>query len=79
MANLSHTNQKSRWTLPEDEGDHIVISGVAGRFPDSDNMDIFREKLKNKVDLISDDDRRWKLGRLHFESNIFRVQDCEIF
>lgn len=43
-------------------GDEIVISGIAGFFPDCDNVADLAEKLFNKVDLISDDDRRWKLG-----------------
>ena len=47
----------------QDPGEEIVISGIAGRFPDSDNMKHFQENLFNKVDLISDDDRRWKLGK----------------
>lgn len=47
---------------PMDPGEEIVISGIAGRFPDSDNMKIFQENLMNKVDLVSNDDRRWKLG-----------------
>ena len=46
---------------PEEE---IVISGIAGRFPDSNNMKHFQENLMNKIDLVTDDDRRWKLGRL---------------
>ncbi|XP_044017899.1 fatty acid synthase-like [Aphidius gifuensis] len=46
---------------PMDPGEEIVISGIAGRFPDSDNMKIFQENLMNKVDLVSNDDRRWKL------------------
>lgn len=44
-------------------GDEVVISGVAGRFPDSDNVDHLYENLMNKVDLVTDDDRRWKLGK----------------
>lgn len=44
-------------------GEEIVISGIAGFYPDSDNVADFGEKLFNKVDLISDDDRRWKLGK----------------
>ncbi|CAH0385876.1 unnamed protein product [Bemisia tabaci] len=42
-------------------GEEVCISGIAGFFPDSDNVRDFGEKLFNKVDLISDDDRRWKL------------------
>lgn len=45
-----------------DEGDEVVISGISGFYPDSENVADFGEKLFNKVDLISDDDRRWKLG-----------------
>lgn len=43
--------------------DEVVISGLAGVYPDSDNVTDFANKLFNKVDLISDDDRRWKLGK----------------
>ncbi|XP_014482327.1 PREDICTED: fatty acid synthase-like [Dinoponera quadriceps] len=41
---------------PEEE---IVISGIAGRFPGSDNIKELQENLLHKVDLGSDDDRRW--------------------
>ncbi|XP_018336345.1 fatty acid synthase-like [Agrilus planipennis] len=41
-------------------GDEVVISGVAGRFPDSDDIYHFRDNLYNKVDLISFDNRRWE-------------------
>lgn len=43
-------------------GEEVVISGIAGAFPDSDNVQHFGENLLSKKDLISDDDRRWKLG-----------------
>lgn len=43
-------------------GDEVVISGISGVFPDSDNVKHFGENLLAKKDLISDDDRRWKLG-----------------
>lgn len=43
-------------------GEEVVISGLAGMLPDSDNVYEFRDKLYDKVDLVSDDDRRWKLG-----------------
>lgn len=49
--------------VPVDPGDEIVISGMSGRFPESDNMKLFTENLMNKVDLVTDDGRRWKLGR----------------
>lgn len=40
---------------PED----IVISGIAGKFPESDNMKILQENIFNKADLGTDDNRRW--------------------
>jgi len=44
-------------------GEEIVISGIAGRFPNSDNMNQLRENLFNKTDLIRADHDRWKIGK----------------
>jgi hypothetical protein len=43
-------------------GEEVVISGVAGCFPDSGDIYHLRDNLMNKVDMVTDDDRRWKLG-----------------
>ncbi|XP_012543114.2 fatty acid synthase isoform X2 [Monomorium pharaonis] len=45
---------------PED----IVISGISGRFPDSDNMNQLRENLFNKVDLVRANHDRWEIDCL---------------
>jgi len=45
-----------------DSGEEIVISGIAGRFPRSDNMNQLRENLFNKVDLVSANHGRWTIG-----------------
>ncbi len=45
------------------EGEQIVISGIGGRFPESDTVDEFANNLYNKVDMIVDDDRRWPTGQ----------------
>jgi len=45
-----------------EEGEEIVISGMSGRFPESDSTDEFAENLYNKVDMITEDDRRWPTG-----------------
>jgi len=45
-----------------DSGEEIVISGIAGRFPNSDNMNQLRENLFNKVDLVRADHGRWNIG-----------------
>lgn len=43
-----------------DDENEIVISGVAGKFPNSDNMEEFKNNLYNKVDMVDDDERRWR-------------------
>jgi len=42
-----------------DAEEEIVISGIAGRFPNSDNMKEFQDNLFNKMDLGSEDHQRW--------------------
>jgi hypothetical protein len=41
----------------------IVISGIAGRFPECDNMDEFAYNLFKNVDMVTEDDRRWPTGQ----------------
>jgi fatty acid synthase len=43
-------------------GDDIVITGIAGCFPESENVYQFRDNLFNKVYMVTEDDRRWNLG-----------------
>jgi len=40
----------------------VVVSGLSGRLPESDNIAEFREHLINGDDMITDDDRRWEPG-----------------
>ena len=42
----------------------IVISGVGGRFPVSNNIDEFANNLFNKIDMITEDvnEERWPKG-----------------
>lgn len=54
---------RNRRIAIEDPGEEIVISGIAGRYPDSHNVKELQDNLLNKVDLISRDYRRWKLGK----------------
>ena len=42
--------------------DEIVISGVSGRYPESDNIDEFATNLFNGVDMVTETDRRWPTG-----------------
>jgi fatty acid synthase len=44
------------------DGEEIVISGIGGRFPESDTVDEFAQNLYNKVNMVTVDDRRWPTG-----------------
>ena len=44
----------------------VVISGISCKFPESDNMQEFRDNLMNGVDMVTEDDRRWRPGRRLF-------------
>ena len=56
-------NKKNIATLLK-EGEEIVISGMSGRFPESDSIDEFADNLYKNVDMISGDGRRWPIGKL---------------
>jgi len=43
--------------------DEIVISGISGRFPESNSIAEFGENLYAGIDLVTDDDRRWPAGK----------------
>lgn len=42
----------------------VVIAGIAGKLPESENLQEFWENLVNGVDMVTEDDRRWKPGKL---------------
>lgn len=46
--------------MPEEM--EIVISGIAGRFPECDSTEEFKQKLYNNADLLTLDNRRWSPG-----------------
>ena len=53
----------SRYTCPSKLiTEPMVISGMSGRFPESDSTEEFADNLYNNVDLITEDDRRWPKG-----------------
>lgn len=59
--------------------DEIVIAGVAGRFPESDNIDELRDNLLNNVDMITEDDRRWPLGLYGLPTRSGKIKDLSKF
>lgn len=50
---------KNSRAIFDDPQDEIVISGMSGRFPNSNNVKEFEHKLYNKIDCVDDDDSRW--------------------
>jgi len=47
-------------TEPKSEEDPIVITGISGRFPESDNLEELKENLFAGIDMVTSDDRRFK-------------------
>ena len=41
----------------------LVISGVSGRLPESENVGEFEQHLMNGEDMVTEDDRRWQPGK----------------
>ncbi|XP_060533831.1 fatty acid synthase-like [Cylas formicarius] len=41
-------------------GEEVVIAGLSGIYPDSNDVHHFRDNLFNKIDMISGDCRRWE-------------------
>lgn len=63
------------WDMTED----IVISGISGRFPESDNMDELADNLLNNIDMITEDDRRWPIGLYGLPSRAGKIKDLSKF
>ncbi|GJQ70149.1 hypothetical protein Trydic_g19607, partial [Trypoxylus dichotomus] len=51
---------ESRKFIKPTNGNEVVITGMAGKFPDSHNINHLRENLFNKVDMVTADSKRWK-------------------
>ncbi|GBM44560.1 Fatty acid synthase [Araneus ventricosus] len=57
----------------------IVISGISGRFPESDNIAEFSQNLFNKVDLLTEDNRRWEPGLYGLPRKMGKLKDISKF
>ncbi|KAG4073632.1 hypothetical protein HA402_000856 [Bradysia odoriphaga] len=61
------------------DGDEIVISGIAGRFPNTNNMKELAHNLYNKVDMIDDDESRWKHFHPEIPTKAGKIRNIEKF
>ncbi|CAK6981202.1 fatty acid synthase [Scomber scombrus] len=59
--------------------DEIVIAGISGRLPESNNLDEFWENLINGVDMVMEDDRRWKPGLYGLPKRNGKLKDISHF
>ncbi|KAJ8667374.1 hypothetical protein QAD02_009036 [Eretmocerus hayati] len=59
--------------------DEIVISGISGRFPESDNVEQLRQNLHNKFDMITDDERRWTVEHPDIPKRTGKISNLEKF
>ncbi|XP_030762870.1 fatty acid synthase-like [Sitophilus oryzae] len=59
--------------------EEIVISGIAGRYPECDSFDEFKEALFSGKDLITEDSRRFKPGSLGTPKRLGKINNVEKF
>lgn len=59
--------------------DDVVISGLSGRFPESNNVEEFTEQLFAGIDLITDDERRWPSGLYGLPTRTGKLKDLAHF
>lgn len=52
--------REAKFLVPCD--DDIVITGISGKFPKSDNLDDFKYHLYNGINMATDDCSRWTPG-----------------
>uniref|UniRef100_A0A8C3MLL2 Fatty acid synthase n=1 Tax=Geospiza parvula TaxID=87175 RepID=A0A8C3MLL2_GEOPR len=57
----------------------VVIAGIAGRLPESDNLQEFWENLLHGVDMVTEDDRRWKPGIYGLPKRNGKLKDLSKF
>ena len=75
---LSTLSKKSRAVFADPQ-DEIVISGMAGKFPNSYNVAHFASNLYNKVDMVDDEERRWLHTNPEIPKRIGKMYNLEKF
>lgn len=59
--------------------DDIVITGLSGRLPESNNIEEFKQQLFDGVDLVTDDERRWPAGLYGLPTRTGKIKDLAHF
>ena len=59
---------------------HELISiGISGKFPESDNVEEFRQHLMRGEDMVTDDNRRWPPGLHGLPTRSGKLKDLSKF
>uniref|UniRef100_A0A452SJH0 Fatty acid synthase n=1 Tax=Ursus americanus TaxID=9643 RepID=A0A452SJH0_URSAM len=59
--------------------EEVVIAGMSGKLPESDNLQEFWANLIGGVDMVTDDDRRWKAGLYGLPRRSGKLKDLSKF
>nr|AKG51661.1 fatty acid synthase [Oryzias sinensis] len=59
--------------------EEIVVAGMSGRLPESNNLEEFWENLIGGVDMVTEDDRRWKPGLYGLPKRNGKLKDISRF
>uniref|UniRef100_A0A8D3B9P6 Fatty acid synthase n=1 Tax=Scophthalmus maximus TaxID=52904 RepID=A0A8D3B9P6_SCOMX len=59
--------------------EEIVIAGISGRLPESNNLEEFWENLINGVDMVTEDNRRWTPGLYGLPKRNGKLKDISHF
>ncbi|XP_063924749.1 fatty acid synthase-like [Zophobas morio] len=76
---LNSSFQYSRWLSSPPPGDEVVISGMSGRFPESENIHEFRDNLFNKKQMVTENETRWKAGLSNVPKRSGHIVDINKF
>lgn len=57
----------------------VVLTGLSGRLPESDNIEEFARQLFEGVDLVTDDGRRWAPGTHGLPARSGKLRDLAHF
>ncbi|XP_039082547.1 fatty acid synthase [Hyaena hyaena] len=59
--------------------EEVVIAGMSGKLPESENLEEFWANLIGGVDMVTDDDRRWKAGLYGLPKRTGKLKDLSKF
>jgi fatty acid synthase, animal type len=75
----SMSNLMEMQTIQQQRYEDIVISGMSGRFPESDNIEEFADNLYNGVDMVNETEKRWPSGLYGLPSRNGTLKDISRF